>query len=360
MKANPQASLLPLLSFGLALPLFAGCEPTAANAAPPSAAPGSEVATTIVAQKAVPRYLTLTGSLIPNQDSDVAADGVGKVVQVFVERGSFVKAGAPLVRLDARNAELSSSAAKAALEIAKAERTLAQKECDRADMLFKERAISSAEHDRSRTACEARGWSIEAASTQARIAEKALGDTIVRAPFAGQVADRYVSVGEFVGPGAKVATLLELEPIRLELSVPEAALPAIKEGQNVEFEVAGYPGERFTGSVRYLGPAVRRASRDQLIEAVVENHDRRLRPGMFATARIGVQSAELPLIPATAIKKEGTSERIFVVKAGRLEERLVQIGERSGDQVAIENGVAAGEHVVTSVTAELKDGLAVR
>ncbi|MBK6686273.1 MAG: efflux RND transporter periplasmic adaptor subunit [Deltaproteobacteria bacterium] len=347
-------------SLGLLLPTLAACSSPTAEAQIPKEERFVSVEQAEVTKDQVPRFLTLTGTLIANQDSELASDAAGKVKEVYVERGSFVKAGAPIARLDARQAELNASAAKAQLEIAKAERDLAQKDCERAAMLFKEKAISSADYDRSKAACTMRDWGIEAANTQLQMAEKALSDSVVRAPFAGIVAERYLSPGEFVGPGAKVVALVQVDPIRLELSVPEAATPAIKEGLEVEFDVSGYPGRTFKGVVKYVSPSVRRATRDQLVEALVNNKDQVLRPGMFATARLSLASAELPLIPRSALKRDGTTQRVFVIREGHLEERVVQVGGSRGDLVAIEAGVKPGERVAKVATAELKDGLAVR
>lgn len=345
---------------GLSLLAMTGCHAPPAEAQQARQEKVVSAEPVLVTQDRVPRFLTLTGTLIANQDSELAADAAGKVKEVYVERGTFVKAGAPVVRLDARQAELNAALAKAQLEVAKAERDLAQKDCERAAMLFKEKAISSADYDRSKTACTARDWGIEAAQTQLQMAEKAVADAVVRAPFAGVVAERYLSPGEFVGPGARVASLVQVDPIRLELSVPEAASPAIKEGLEVEFDVSGYPGRTFKGTIKYVTPAVRRATRDQIVEAVVSNPDQVLRPGMFASARLSLSSAELPLVPKTALKRDGTTQRLFVIADGRLEERVVQVGAARGDLVAIESGVKVGERVAKVATQEMKDGVQVR
>ena len=117
--------------------------------------------------------------------------------------------------------------------------------------------ISRAEYDRMRTGCATASFSAEAAGARARMATKAVGDATVRAPFTGVIVERHVTVGEYIQPGAKVATLVELDPLRLEIAVPEHAIGAIRKTGDVSFEVGAYPNQRFSGTVRYVGPSWR-------------------------------------------------------------------------------------------------------
>ncbi len=316
------------------------------------------VETVAAKTRPVDRFITLTGSLIPNQESEVAADAAGKVVATYLDRGRFVKKGEPLAKLDSQQAELSASAAQASLGLARTEQAQASKDCERAEFLFREKAISQAEYDRSKTACEARQWSIQAAETQAKMAEKMVRDAVIRAPFSGVVAERYLDVGEYVMPASRVALLVEINPLRLELTVPESASGSIKEGQEVRFRVTALPGE-FTAKIRYLGPQVRRNSRDLVVEAIVENEGA-LKPGMFATAKVALSTAELPLVPRAAVRSESGTHRVFVLKDNRLVERVVQLGELLGEDYVIEQGVDAGEQVVSPVRADLFDGALVK
>jgi membrane fusion protein, multidrug efflux system len=192
------------------------------------------------------------------------------------------------------------------------------------------------------------------------MAGKSLGDLIVRAPFRGLIAERFVSVGEYVRPDTRIATLVEVDPLRLELSVPEAAVPALVRAAEVEFQVAAFPGETFHGKIRYVGPAVRRQSRDLLVEAVVANPARRLLPGMFATARLLTGTQAQPVIPEAAVKRESEVDRAYVVKDGRIEERLLALGTREAGTVAVLSGLRVGEQVVATIPSGLCDGARVR
>lgn len=336
------------------------CSTAEASAPPPPAEPKVRVTTAPATTRAVPRHLTLTGTLLANRHSELAADGAGKVLATFVERGEFVRAGAPIARLDARAAQLSRAEALAQAKGAEVQAMNARLECERAENLFAQQAISRAEYDRIKTGCSAASYTTDAAEARQGLASKAVSDALVRAPFAGMVAERFIELGEYVVPGKVVATIVELNPLRLELTVPEASVSAIQPDHPVEFTVASHPGERFVGKLRYVAPVVRRKSRDLVVEAIVDNPDSRLRPGMFATCRLPIGETRLPVVPAAAVAGTPSSPRVFVVQDRRIEERVVQLGERMGDGVAVRQGLRDGEQVVVEPSAAVKDGAAVQ
>lgn len=308
----------------------------------------------------MPKLLTLTGSMIPNEASDVAANASGAVLSTSVERGAFVEKGEVLAKLDARTAALSTAEAMATANAAKANVEIAQAECDRVEKLFKANAISGVEYDKQHAACTSAIWSAKVADARVDLAKKGLGDATVRAPFAGMIAERYVSAGEYVQPASKVARVVSIDPLRLEIVVPEQSVPLVKVGLDVDFKVSAFPDQTFKGAIRYIGPSLRPGSRDLLVEAVVPNGDKKLRPGMFATAKIALGERPAPVIPKAGVRVDGTLRRVFVVVGDHLEERLVKLGEEKDGVFEVEQGVAAGEKVVTPLTPEVRDGAKVK
>ena len=311
-----------------------------------------------------PRYLTLTGTLNGNRSSEVAADWAGKVVETLVERGQHVAKGQALVRLDPRTASLTAQEAGATAAASEASLTLARSDCERADKLFATNAISKAEFDRLTATCNAQAKQAEAAIARARLAGQQLGDATVRAPFAGMIAQRFVDEGEYVGRDTKIVSLVELDILRLELNVPEADARYVQVGQAVRFDVAGFDKQQFAGTIKYVGPSLRAETRDLVVEAVIENRDHVLRPGNFAIAKVTLGEVPTPVVPRAAIRDDGETYRVFVVKDDgkrqQLEERLVQLGpELVGGLVAVAKGVEAGERVVAAVTDDLRDGVQV-
>src|SRR6185436_7308828 len=193
------------------------------------------------------------------------------------------------------------------------------------------------------------------------ISRKALADTVVRAPFAGLVAERLVSVGDYVTRGTKVAVVVRVNPLRAQLTVPAQLISAISPGQPITFEVDAYAGRRFEGKVRYVSPTLQADQRALTVEAVVPNDGNELKPGLFATARIQ-QTKPTPavLVPAAAIRTAGGTSRVFVVNGDHAEERVVTVGQTLDTLMEITNGLKAGERVATANVAQLADGTKVQ
>lgn len=348
-------------SMMLAFILLSACHKKVEDKALKSEAPVATVQSVKVTTQEMPRYLNLTGSLIANQESDLAANAAGQVLKVFVERGTVVQRGQVLAQLDLRAAELGRSEAQANLESVRQQQLLAKQECARAQGLFERGAMTQQEFDRLNSQCVTALASANAALARARLADKAVGDAAIRAPFAGLIGERFVSVGEYVQPASKIVHLLELDPLRLELTVSEQDIGSIAQGQSVQFSVATFPSKSFEGVIRYVGPSVRAQTRDLVVEALVRNPGKALLPGMFATARVKVGMHALPMVPSAALRREETTDHLFVItEGGRLEERVVELGEAAGDAFSVLQGLQAGEQIVSPVTDRLVDGQRVK
>jgi membrane fusion protein (multidrug efflux system) len=343
-----------------AMILAASCAKSQASTQVPVAEPSVGVKASAAVEAPVPTYLTVTGSLVANQQSEVAAGASGKVVKTLVERGSVVPTNQLLVQLDSRTLSHQAAEAQANLEVAKRQRELADAQCARGDKLFKDGALSQDDYDKTKANCETTRLSAQASESRAEAALTGLSDSQIRAPFAGLIAERYVNLGEYVQPSTKVVRLVELDPLRLELTVPEASLHLVKEGMTVRFATTIDPATTHTGTVRFIGPSVRTTSRDLVVEALVPNPDRTLRPGQFVLAKLVLGETPSATIPKVALHPDGQLQRIYVVSANHIEERLVEVGEEKGDLVAVAKGIKPGEQVVTQADGDLRDGLLVK
>jgi len=309
-----------------------------------------------VQPRAMPKELVLTGTLVAHRQSDLAANASGRVLSTHVERGQTIEAGTVLARLDARAAKFSASAAKANSRVAKAQLELAKVECTRADKLLADGVISKAEYDKTTSQCTTTLSSAAAADATAALASVQAGDSVVKAPFSGIVGERFVEVGEYVQPSTRVASLYAIDPIRLSIAVPEADVGRIVDGQEVTFTVAALEGRTFDAKVKYISPALREGTRDLLVEAVADNPDHLLRPGMFATVHVGVGEQELPTVPASAVVRGEGRTRVWVVREGRATPHLVRLGPERDGVVAILSGISADDAVVAEPPADLVDG----
>jgi membrane fusion protein, multidrug efflux system len=366
-----------------------------------SAAPKPEplaIATAPVESRPIDRYLRVTGSLLADEQAEVSAESAGRVVETPVERGARVSQGTILVRISAaetsaqlQEAEANAAQIEARLGItggqafdpkrvpdvmnAQASVDWAEAEFRRIGSLLEQKVVSRSEYDQRKTQVEAARQqyqmahnvaeqsyrSLEAARARVALARKALTDTSIRAPFSGLVAERVVSIGDYVTRGARVATVVRVDPMRVELTVPEQSVSLIKVGQPVRITVDAYPGEAFTAKIRFVSPSLRPDQRALTVEAIAQNPDARLKPGLFATASIQQpRSAPALLVPASAVETVSGTSRVYVVKGETVEERIVTTGETVGQQVEITSGVAANEIVAAEPKGRLVDGAQVR
>jgi multidrug efflux pump subunit AcrA (membrane-fusion protein) len=257
------------------------------------------------------------------------------------------------------------------LKSARASRDLAEADFDRIRNLLEQRVVSQAEYDLRRTQAEsARNQlatatntvqqlyrQLEAARARASLARKALADTVVKAPFSGLVMERKVSVGDYVTRGTKVATVVRVSPLRVELTVPEQSSGAIAPGLVVRLAVDAYPGRAFAATIRFVAPALRADQRSLMAEGVVDNPELLLKPGMFASALIELPSAQPSLlVPTAAVQTIAGVSHVYVVRGDRVEQRMITPGVVQGERTEVTRGLAAGERVATGDLSALVDG----
>jgi membrane fusion protein, multidrug efflux system len=335
----------------------AGCsQKSSAKTSDAAAEPIVKVQLATVESLSAPQLLEVTGSIKPDQSSMVASDIAGRAIAVMVEEGSRVKAGDPLVRLDTSNAQLGSQEAQAQLGAARAQWDMAKADCTSAQALLDKGAITRQQFDRETTNCTAAMQNVAAAEARARQVGKQITDGVVRAPFAGAIQQKLVSVGEWVAPGTKIVQLIDDDPLKIDISVPESAAPLVKQGQTVDLDAVAFPGQTFHATLTKIGVALREMPRALLCEAEVEKGTP-LKAGNFVTVKVKLGEQPMPVVPKTALAQRGTTWRLWAVVKGHLEERVVQRGpELPGNKVAIADGVKPGEKVAAQVTEQVVDG----
>lgn len=281
--------------------------------------------------------------------------------------------------------------AKASYDSAVAQAKMSEADAQRYDALIKTGDVSQSAYDKARTAAdEAKEQansgrqmyeaalntarqsfqgvinaqaSLAGAKAQTAIARKAVEDTVIKAPFAGYISSRPVAVGQYVALTSKIATLVRVTPLKLELQVQESNGPQLKLDADVEASVPGYPGRLFHGKVTAINPTVDPNSRTIAVEAKFPNQDLALKPGMFATARILLSGSSMGLfLPRTAILTDPStnSSQIFFVRDGKARVAVVQLGAQlgaeGGDLVQILSGIAPEFVVAREHLQDLYDG----
>jgi membrane fusion protein (multidrug efflux system) len=193
------------------------------------------------------------------------------------------------------------------------------------------------------------------------VAEARMAETIVRAPFAGRIGLRRVSLGSLVGPGTVITTLDDTDVIKVDFDLPEIYLSRLEPGLVIKAHSAAWPDQDFTGSVSSVDTRVDPVSRTIRVRSVMPNDQGLLRPGMFLTVTLLNDRTEALLIPERALIPERSVQYVYVVGDNLLaERRVVSIGRRRPGEVEILSGLSAGERVIVDGVQKVRDGKPVR
>ncbi|HEU4711266.1 MAG TPA: efflux RND transporter periplasmic adaptor subunit [Pyrinomonadaceae bacterium] len=414
-QRNLKFAALAVLLFAAAA-FFSACGRSSANGKqqPTAAATPTtiEVSIATAIKRDLPRFFEATGSLAGDQQTDVAPQTAGKVVAVGVDIGSQVRRGQMLVRLDDAELKLRVEQAVAQVEQAKAgvrqaeekiglrpgqafdpnrvadvaaakvTLDLAETNLRRAEKLIESGDVSRSFYDEQRTrrdqlreqyqmqlaqarqnyaAVQVARTNVANAEAALALARKNLSYANIPAPIDGFVSERTADLGEYVSPQQKVVTIVRTNPLRIRIDIPEQAISEVQVGQSISVATSAWPDRNFSGRVARIAPNVSATSRTLTVEAEIENSSGALKPGQFATVRILQPRAEpAVLVPARAVVTQAGVSRVFVIKGGHAEQRIVQTGQHEGDLIEIRNGVAVDEQVATSNVDTLSDGAAVR
>jgi len=353
-----------------------------------------------VEQKQLRRNVESVGSLFPLDEVTVSSEVEGRVEQVLVDVGDHVTAGQTIVKvvptelqltLDQQRATLQQARARLGLpenvedvkdvrdaaEVKKAAADLAdaRQKYERAKTLFEQGLLPKQSFDeadsRNNAARAAYDLSVQgvqnlrAALAQSRaaaaLAQKKVADSIIRAPFAGQIKERSVTQGQYLKVQTPVMVIVNVDPMRVRLRVPEKMAAWVKTGQEVTVTVEAYPGRSFTGKISRINPSVDQQTRAFEVEAMIVNHEALLKPGFFVKASIPSSFVVDSLfVPEDALLYVYGVYKVFVIDGNTVKEKEVKIGERSGTEVEILEGLAQGDRIAVATKGqELKEGAVV-
>jgi multidrug efflux pump subunit AcrA (membrane-fusion protein) len=392
----------------------------------PAAMKPVEVRVAKATQRQVAASFDETGTFVAEETSDIAPPVAGRVLKTPVDVGTFVTQGQVICELDHRDAELKLeqmkaqlaeatagvkqaqvrigmgagkfeenrvpevAAARANYESAEAQARLAAADAQRYANLVSSGDVSRSAFEKAKTQQEtadaqanaskqqyegalnaarqsyelvsSAGATLEAVHAQVAQAEKGLADTFIRAPFDGYISARPVSAGEYVALADKIATLVRVKTLKLQLQTPEQRASKAQVGMTVVARVSAYPDREFQGKVSAVNPAVDPNSRVFVLEARFQNADNALRPGMFSTARVILGGGENAVfVPRQAVVRDKTTDSnfVYVAEGGVARMHVVLTGAPDGDSVRIQSGLTGNEAVITTNQAQLFDGAAI-
>lgn len=350
---NPRISLALLVVVPLALACSGGQDEAIVHAPP--------VALSDAVAIELQDRIEATGELVSPSHATIAAEIGGRITALYVEDGAPAARGERVLEIDPERRNLEVKAARAGSTEAKAAGVEAERAAERVRMLFKSDVASQAQLDQAETALQLARARSDAAAARLGETLRAQRDAEVTAPFDGMIAERFVSVGEFVQPGTRLFELVALDPIEVEFRISEVDSSRVKIGQIVGVRVAPYPDEVFQATVTVVAPTIDPVTRTLRVKGSLANPDARLRPGLFARADLGVARREAVLmVPEEAILQRSDGQVVFRLVAGnRVERRVVKTGVFKDGRVEIVEGIEPGDRIVSRGHTALVDGAVV-
>lgn len=364
------------------------------NPSPTNVSAIMDVSTTTVIERNLSNSLDLTGTLEGQEETVVSSELDGKISEMHIDLGSYIKKGDKLFSIDDREFTWKVEQAEAVLastEIALgsagkpsgtndqhpgvrdayAALEKAKIDFERTEKLLQDGIIPRQEYDRTKTIYDqtkAR-WETSLAEveayrtnrTQARaslqLAQKQLQDTVINSPISGSIKERLVSTGEYVKKGQQVARIIQINPLRLRINVPEQYIQQLKLGEAINFKVDSLVDKEFKATINRFSPALDKNSRSLMIEASVANPSLELKPGMFArTKLISNETKTALMVPEKAILTTVGLKKIYVLIDSKAQAREVSLGQKDGDLVEVLVGLRSGETIITNNLDKLADG----
>lgn len=363
--------------------------------------PAVHVETAGTQRISVQRQVELAGTLVSPGQARVSSEAPGVVREVLVELGQEVQVGQPIVRLDPRELHIALERAESLLRQTEAQlgidgvrykeptpdeqiaivrtaianRDDARAQLQRTTQLMQKGLVPQADFDTVQTRVKVTEAAYQAAletvqslkaTLQERraaleLARKKLNDAVIRAPMAGSIAERLVQPGEFIRENTPVVTIVQMNPLKLRTAVQERYAEVMRPGLPAEFRVESLPEARFQGKVAYISPAVDQATRTFAVEILVDNRERRLKPGFFAKGVIYTRlDTDVLAVPERAISTLAGVSTVYVIDGNNtVRQQVVALGARQGDLVEVTSGLQGTELLAASNLNQLATGMKV-
>ena len=327
--------------------LFNGCQKKAA----PSGAGGMsafvvQVVVVEAQRQPVTESLSLVGTVTPNEVVEIKSETDGRVDEIPFSEGQKVKQGDLLFRLD-------ETRVAAVVAEAEANFKLSQTSLDRVKKLFQEKLISQQEYDQVSAQFQMNDASLQ-------IKRREWKDSRIVAPFSGIAGGRNVSPGQVISKNTLLTWLVDLDPVKVEIPVPERFLSRVRIGQTIDVKVAAFAGESFKGEVYFIAPQVDAGTRTALVKAYVKNQDYKLRGGMFANLDLTLKVRdEAVVIPEPALSQVLDGDRAIIYTVGEsntVQLTRVKLGIRLAGRVEIVEGLSGGEKVIVEGVQKIGPG----
>lgn len=300
----------------------------------------------------------LSGALAAERTAAIRAEVNGQVMAILREPGDRVVAGETLARIDDRAIADAWLSARSGVTQGELAADIAKRELERATRLNAAGAIAERDLENARRANLAAQAQLEDAKARLAQAQKQKDATVVKAPYAGLVAERTVNAGDVVAPGAPLFTVIDPATMRLDASIPASQLGAVRLGAPVNFTVTGYPDRRFKGTITHIAPSADATTRQVRVIARIPNTGSGLVAGLFAEGRVSSTAHEALTVPFTAVDQRGIRPMVSRLKGGKVERVEVTLGVRDDatERVEVTAGVARGDTLLVGAALGITAG----
>jgi RND family efflux transporter MFP subunit len=359
------------------------------------------IQTTGIQRISIQREVDLAGSLVSPDQAKVSSEVAGVVRQILVELGQEVTGGQVIAKLDTRELDLALQRARsqlrqteaqfgidgvrlkepppeeqiAMIRLAAANRDDAQAQLRRAQRLRSQNLLPQADLDTAETKVKVAEANYQSAletvqslkaTLQERrqaveLAEKKLSDANIRSSIAGQIAERLVQQGEYIRENTPVVNIVQMNPLKVKTAIQERYAGLVRAGLPVDFMVESNPGQKFHGKVSNVSPSVDQTTRTFSVEVLVDNRDRRLKPGFFAKGVIYTHRDEnIMAVPDDSVSTLAGVSNVYVIENGKARQQAVSLGKHVGNVYEVLDGLKGEEILASSNLSMLATGVPVK
>ena len=303
-------------------------------------------------------FVESVGTLNPYEIVNVSSELDGILKTIHVDEGSQVTSGQVIAEIKETDYRLAVEQATAILKQAEAALANAKQEHQRKAALYREELVTKQQFDDIVARLAVAQGDVERAAAGLDLAKEKLTKTRIHAPLAGSIKEKKVTAGDYIRNGTFLVSIIRINLLKLSFSVSEKDVGSLRTGQDVSFTVDAFPGREFRGQVKMIHPSLEEKTRSLLIEAVVPNADKILKPGLFARVTLFTGPArDTVVVPITALLYDNSVTKLFVAEGDRARERKVRIGRKYGEYMEIVEGLKAREVVVTVGQNNLMEGV---
>ena len=310
-------------------------------------APPVSVDVYVAALQTIENDIMSSGTIMPNEEVEIRPETSGRLMNLYIKEGTFVQRGQLIAKI--KDTDL-----QAQLKKIQFEEVLAKKMEERQRKLLDINAISKDEYDITANKLNTIGADIE-------LIKVGLEKTEVRSPFSGKIGLKSISEGAYLSPSTTIATLVQINPVKVDFTIPEKYSNEVKLGQLVKFTTDGVQtNAEINAKITAIDPKIDPNLRTLRIRALTANPAGRLIPGMFVKVNLNLQASRSIMVPTEAIVPILKGKKVFVVENGKAIEKMVETGIRNDRVIQVTSGLAVGDSIIVSGIMALKKEAAVK